>query len=300
MAWDHIKPDSRIINLETSVTTSNDFWRGKEIHYRMHPDNIDCLRAARIDCCTLANNHVLDWGYAGLDETLLALRRAGLKTAGAGHDRQEAEAPAIIDIFDKGRVIVLARGSASSGIPWSWCAKEHRAGVSLLQDMADRDVQDITKVVSGVMRDKDVVVASIHWGPNWGFEVPADIREFAHRLIDTAGVDLVFGHSSHHIKGIEIHQERLILYGCGDFLTDYEGISGHESFRGDLSLLYFVQLDATTGALVKLLMFPTTLRRMSVQRAGAEDVEWMQNVLNRESRPLGLDVRSVEDGWLSL
>lgn len=65
-------PDFRIINLETSITTSED-WAPKDIHYRMHPANIPCLTVAKVDCCVLANNHVLDWGRSGLVETLETL-----------------------------------------------------------------------------------------------------------------------------------------------------------------------------------------------------------------------------------
>ena len=60
-----VQPDARIINLETSITTNDEPWKGKGIHYRMHPDNVKCLTAADIDCCILANNHVLDWGEIG-------------------------------------------------------------------------------------------------------------------------------------------------------------------------------------------------------------------------------------------
>ena len=72
---DRVAPDVRIINLETSVTKSNDYWKGKGINYRMHPENISILTAAKIDVCSLANNHVLDWGYSGLLETLETLKR---------------------------------------------------------------------------------------------------------------------------------------------------------------------------------------------------------------------------------
>lgn len=82
--WEKMAPDLRIINLETSVTTSEDYWKGKGINYRMHPANAPCLTQARIDACSLANNHVLDWGYSGLRETLSTLQGAGVKTAGAG------------------------------------------------------------------------------------------------------------------------------------------------------------------------------------------------------------------------
>ena len=87
-------PDLRIINLETAVTRSEDC-APKGINYRMNPANLGCLTAAGIDCCALANNHVLDWGAAGLEETLETLQAAGLQTAGAGHNRSEALAPAL-------------------------------------------------------------------------------------------------------------------------------------------------------------------------------------------------------------
>ena len=89
--FERVSPDLRIINLETSVTSSNDYWKGKGINYRMHPRNIPCLTAANIDGCTLANNHVLDWGYAGLKETLATLKQAHIKTAGAGANIKEAQ-----------------------------------------------------------------------------------------------------------------------------------------------------------------------------------------------------------------
>jgi poly-gamma-glutamate capsule biosynthesis protein CapA/YwtB (metallophosphatase superfamily) len=60
------------------------------------------------------------------------------------------------------------------------------------------------------------------------------------------------GHSSHHTKAIEIYRSRLILYGCGDFLNDYEGIGGYEEFRDDLALMYFPDMDPTSAVLVAL------------------------------------------------
>ena len=92
------RPDARIINLETAVTASDDAQPGKGIHYRMHPDNLPCITSAEIDCCVLANNHVMDWGRAGLAQTLSVLHAAGLRTAGAGRDAQEAGAPAVMEL----------------------------------------------------------------------------------------------------------------------------------------------------------------------------------------------------------
>lgn len=66
-------------------------------------------------------------------------------------------------------------------------------------------------------------IPALGWG-NWGYGVTRRTREFAHELLDHAGVDLIHGHSSHHPLGIEVYRDKLILYGCGDFINDYEGI----------------------------------------------------------------------------
>jgi poly-gamma-glutamate synthesis protein (capsule biosynthesis protein) len=247
---ERVAPDLRIINLETAVTTSDE-WLGKGINYRMHPDNIPCITAARIDCCVLANNHVLDWGYGGFAETLETLHKANVKTAGAGRNLEGAEMPAVLEVAGKGRVIVLSYGSVTSGIPWDWAARDERPGVNLLHDLSGRTVGHIAEQVQAVKRPTDVVLASIHWGGNWGYRIPPDQRELAHRLINEAGVDIVHGHSSHHSKGIEVYKNRPILYGCGDFLNDYEGISGYQEYRDDLTLMYFPRMDAASGKLVR-------------------------------------------------
>lgn len=279
--------DARIINLETSITSAEDPWPGKEIHYRMHPDNVPCLTAGGIHCCALANNHVLDWGYQGLAETVGTLHRAGIHTAGAGRNAAEAAAPAIIEVPGKGRVIVFAFGGESSGVPRDWAAQEERAGVNFLRDLSIQTAEAIARQVSAVKRPGDIVIASIHWGGNWGFDIPAEQRAFAHRLIDAAAVDAVHGHSSHHIKGIEVYRDKLILYGCGDFLNDYEGIDGYDAYRGDLALMYFPTFDPASGRLLGLVMTPTRTRRFRVTRATGADARWLQATLAHEGRELG-------------
>lgn len=287
-------PDVSIINLETAVTTSSDFWPGKGINYRMHPKNIPCITAAGIDCCVLANNHVLDWGYDGLKETLTTLADAELKFAGAGRNLLEAEAPAIIEVAGKGRVLVFGFGDDSSGIPLQWGARHDKPGVNLLPDFSEHTLSRIAERISDLKQKGDCVVASIHWGGNWGYKIVNAQREFARRLIDLAHVDVVHGHSSHHPKGIEVYQGKPILYGCGDFLNDYEGISGHEEFRGDLSLMYLVTLDLATGKLVNLTMSPLQIKRFRLNYAAPKDAFWLQQVLDRESRLLGTKVNLVD------
>ena len=284
---ERVAPDVRMINLETAITRSNDFWPRKGINYRMHPDNIPCLTTAGIDCCALANNHVLDWGYSGLEETLQILTHAGIKYAGAGLNRKEAEAPVIVEIAGKGRVIVLSLGSVTSGIPRQWAATERRAGVNLLHAFSVNRVEQIAAALQDMRQPGDILLASIHWGGNWGYEVPAAQTAFAHQLIDIAGIDIVHGHSSHHPKGIEIYKQRPIIYGCGDFLNDYEGIGGYEAYRGDLALMYFVTLDATTGSVINFEMTPTTIRRFRVNFASREEAQWIGATLTREGERFG-------------
>lgn len=194
-----LRPDARIVNLETSITRSDD-WAAKGINYRMSAQNAVCLSAAAIDCCVLANNHVLDWGQAGLRETLASLAGLQIKTARAGPSSEEAVAAAILNIADKGRIIVFSMASATSGIPGSWSATAVSVGVNLLPDLSPATIQTIAEQILRVRRPHNVIVVSIYWGPNWGYEIPDQQRRFAHALIDNAPVSVIHGHSSHHAK----------------------------------------------------------------------------------------------------
>jgi poly-gamma-glutamate capsule biosynthesis protein CapA/YwtB (metallophosphatase superfamily) len=292
-------PDARIVNLETAVTV-NEQWEAKGINYRMHPDNVPCLGAARIDCCVLANNHVLDWGAAGLLETVEALHRAGIRTAGAGRDLREAQAPALLEVPGKGRTLLFSFGVQTSGIPEEWAATGEQAGVNLLPDLSEETVRRVAESVRALRRPGDWVVASLHWGGNWGYAIPHSHRTFARKFVDEAGVDLVHGHSSHHPLGIEVYRDKLILYGCGDFLNDYEGIEGYEAYRDDLALAYLATLDPSNGRLVRLDMQPFQIRRLRLSCAAEEDARWLRDTLDRECQPLGSRVELTEEGTLRL
>jgi len=299
-ALDKLNPDARIINLETSITQSDAPWKNKYIHYRMHPRNAACLASAKIDISLLANNHVLDWGYRGLAETMVTLEQTGIKTAGAGRDSKAASRPAIIDLEHKGRVIVSAWAHASSGVPPEWAASNNRAGVNRLDKLNANAVQRISNSIRPVKRPGDIAVVSIHWGGNWGYDISPVQIAFAHRLIDEASVDVVHGHSSHHVKGIEVYKGKLIIYGSGDLLNDYEGIGGHDQYRADLSLLYFAGIDPLTGRLVQLQMTPTQIRHLRINSANASDALWLKDMLNREGRQFSTRVRLNADNNLVL
>ena len=296
---ERVKPDVRIVNLETSITLSDDFWPDKDVHYRMHPENVECLAALGIDVCALANNHVLDWGTTGLLETIATLARSGIAPAGAGNNIREAEQPVSVELESGGRLLVFALGSETSGIPSSWAATERSPGVELLDDLSPATASRAASRLRERKRPGDVAIASIHWGTNWGYEVPSSFVHFAHRLVD-AGFDIVHSHSSHHARPIEVYRDRLILYGCGDFIDDYEGIEGYEAFRDDLALMYFATLDAASGELAELRMVPMQIRNFRLARPSREDVEWLRETIAGCSAPFGSSVDLGADGSLLL
>jgi poly-gamma-glutamate capsule biosynthesis protein CapA/YwtB (metallophosphatase superfamily) len=292
------RPDTRIINLETSITRSEDY-DPKGINYRMSPENADTLAAAHIDCCVLANNHILDWGRAGLLDTVTTLKRLGMKSAGAGRTLEEARAAAVLPI-GKGRVLVFSFAVPTSGTPRNWAAAPNTAGVNVLSDLSDTTIHRTTDWINGERRPGDVIVVSIHWGPNWGYEVSGAQRRFAHALVDGADVSIVHGHSSHHAKAIEVYRDRLVLYGCGDFLNDYEGIRGHEDYRDDLAVMYFVDIAATSGAVSCIELVPLGIKQFKLVPASAGDIEWLQHTLNRESRRFATSVVVTSPGHLTV
>eukprot|EP01013_Petalomonas_cantuscygni_P025554 TRINITY_DN47555_c0_g1_i1.p1 TRINITY_DN47555_c0_g1~~TRINITY_DN47555_c0_g1_i1.p1 ORF type:complete len:402 (+),score=42.30 TRINITY_DN47555_c0_g1_i1:220-1425(+) len=297
----HENPEAFIINLETAITRAETWDRNKGIHYRMSPENAAIvLPAGRVSCVVLANNHAGDWGLdTGLAETLSVLERLRLPVAGAGQNAAEASRPA--QTGQGGRVLVFGLAGMDAGTPYQWAATHARPGVAYTEDgFGAADVAALKKRVAAVKRAGDVAVLSVHWGSNWDLGVSTRHREFARRVVTECDIDLVHGHSSHHIRPVEVVAGRLVLYGCGDFVSDYEGIDfaqqGHadDAYRPGLGALWLPSLDEATGQLLRLRVVPLRNRRLSEERytdATHPDILWVQRML---SRSLGRDERSGE------
>ena len=275
-------PALRVINLETAVTGNGSPWPRKGIHYRMHPDNLPAVEAAGVDVAVLANNHVLDWGREGHEQSLAALASAGIACCGAGRSQDAACAPVALETGD-GRMLIFALAMASSGVPASWAAGAQRSGVCYTEQVDAGALAALVERIETHRQPGDRVVVSIHWGGNWGYEVGADRRRFARELIDRAGVDIVHGHSSHHPAPLEFHNGGLILYGCGDLINDYEGIGGKESFRPDLSLMYFPEFERGGRGVARLRMAVMRIERFRLHRAAPEDARWLAGRLTEVS-----------------
>ncbi|MBR9997438.1 MAG: CapA family protein, partial [Cyclobacteriaceae bacterium] len=120
--WEQFSPVLKIINLETSITSRDTWWPDKAVNYRMHPENIDCLTAAGIDYCALANNHLLDFGRSGMNQTLEVLEKSDIAFSGSGDNLEKAAKPAIFSLQDNNRILIFSAGMTTSGIPPAWAA----------------------------------------------------------------------------------------------------------------------------------------------------------------------------------
>jgi poly-gamma-glutamate synthesis protein (capsule biosynthesis protein) len=292
-------PDLSIVNLETSATAAAHPDPSKGIHYRMHPGNLSALTALPAHCAVLANNHTLDWGTSGLVDTLQAVEGYGMAPVGAGRSAAEARRPARLMMPDGGHALVAACAHESSGVPEAWAATAEGAGVWVAPKLNEEAVAAVAEALSGASGGNELRVCSIHWGGNWGYTVPPQQQRFAHALVDQAGVDIVFGHSSHHPKGIEVYKERLILYGCGDFINDYEGIPGHEEYRPELVCGYFATVD-DAGELEALELVPFVIRGFRLRRAGPRSAAWLEQTLTTESARFGTSLQRTEGNTLEL
>ena len=196
--------------------------------------------------------------------------------------------------------MIFSCGTAFQRHPRRMGRHRHQARREFLPDLSGAAADEVIARASAARQPGDVVVVSIHWGSNWGYDVDRDQACFAHRLIN-GGVDLIHGHSSHHPRPIETYRGKLILYGCGDCIDDYEGISGSpKAYRDDLRLLYFASVRPDTGELAALRMVPMQARKMRLHQARPADSKWLATILGQISRPFGARITREPGGALVL
>jgi poly-gamma-glutamate synthesis protein (capsule biosynthesis protein) len=183
-------------------------------------------------------------------------------------------------------------------VPAGWAAGPGQAGVALLPDLSPATAQRLASDIARWRKPDDRVVVSVHWGGNWGLAVPQAHREFAHRLIDAGAVDVVHGHSSHHALPVEVYRGKLVLYGCGDLVNDYEGIDPREALRSDVGCLYLVTLQRGSGRLDRLEVVPLRLKRFQLTTADAAEHRWLARVYASADRALGQQpARQASGAW---
>jgi poly-gamma-glutamate synthesis protein (capsule biosynthesis protein) len=294
--WGDVLPhlwqaDLRIANLECALTRHAQPWARswKMFHFRADPGAVHCLQAARIDACSLANNHILDFEARGLRDTLHTLDAAGIHHAGAGINAGEAAAPALIDIAGEQscRIALLA---FTDNQP-DFAAAEQQPGTNYLE--VSLHAETLARVADAIAqaraRGADWVVFSNHWGANF-IERPApDFRRFAHRVIEL-GADAYYGHSAHICQGIEIYRNKPILYDTGDFIDDY---AVDPVLRNDRSCLFRLLFDL--GQLQRVELIPVRLAVAQVRLARGEDFAAIATRMEKLCAELGTPLERQAD-----
>lgn len=278
--------DLRLINLECVIAESGEPWTRtpKVFHFRADPSAMETLRIAGIDCVSLANNHVLDYGETALREMLDRLDKAHIRYAGAGHDLAEASRPAILQANEI-RIAVVA---FTDNQP-EWAATPSQLGVNFVPISPD-GVARLEDAIAAATAHADLVICSAHWGPNMRQRPTREFQDFAHRLIDL-GVDLIHGHSAHVFQGIEVYRGKPILYDTGDFVDDY---AVDPELRNDRSFLFLLALSPTGVTGIDLL--PMLISHCQVNRATGEDFDQACATMQQLSAELGSQLELRPEG----
>ena len=288
--WGDVLPlldaaDLRIINLECAITEHKQPWSltPKVFHFRADPVATEVLKTARIDACSLANNHTLDFEERGLLDTLRHLEKAGIRYAGAGRDAEEAARPVLLE----GGVALVA--FTDNEPPFA--AGPDRPGTNYLPVSLEPEVLRRVEVAVRAAREAGArtIVFSNHWGPNM-VQRPREIfRRFARAVVDR-GVDVYYGHSAHVFQGVEIYRGKPILYDTGDFIDDY---AIDPDLRNDHSFLF--RLSTEDGELRRLELFPVVLPYARVELAGGEEREEILDLMQNLSAEMGTTFDRRED-----
>lgn len=250
-----LNEDLRIISLEAAPTRTinNNDIPSKSIHYHINIDNVTGLfsRFLRPYIFCLANNHSMDMGYTALIKETIPLLP---NVVGIGVNRNEAYKPKII-----GNIMISAFGAGCAGVASDWIGVAYLPPITNIENV--NHAFTIISTAITTIKNKFKII-SIHWGPNSSHNNDDQYyrRSLAHRLIDELGIDMIHGHSSHHVRGIELYKEKLILYGAGDFVNDYEQIPASYNRTG---ALYVVDIDDATKTLTNLQIIPVEMRKLS-------------------------------------
>ncbi len=275
--------DFNIINLETTLTTSTTKVP-KVFNFKANPDKVQTLLAGSIHVANVANNHILDFSLEGMFETLATLDQAGIKHVGAGKNEYEARTPVILE--KKGiRIGILGYTDNEP----TWAAEPDKPGTNYIK------VGDLTTIKEDIQKLKryvDIIIVSIHWGPNFREKPNPYFRDFAHKIIES-GADIIHGHSAHILQGIEVYKEKLIMYDTGDFIDDY---AVHSFLPNNQSCLFLVCVSKE--GVHRLQLVPVVIKNMQVNKAYARDYHTIIERVKKLSQELGTQVTDTGEAFI--
>jgi poly-gamma-glutamate synthesis protein (capsule biosynthesis protein) len=294
--WGDILPamkdsDALLVNLECALTSHTGQWtdgEDKAFYFRADPAAVRTLQIADVDFVSLANNHAGDFETEGLLETVSVLDHAGIAHAGAGRSLAEAERPAILDVTGY-QVGILA----FADYPVAWAARPWRAGINYTK--VSTHPRHLHRIEDGIRSARtlcDLVIFSIHWGPNMQSRPNSEFKEFARAVVD-AGADVFWGHSAHVVQGVEIWNGRPIIYDTGDFVDDY---AVDPYLRNDLSSLFLLCVRPPDVDRIDLI--PVKIDDMQVNMAHDDERKWFAERFVRLCSEMGTEVD--HDGKLTI
>jgi poly-gamma-glutamate capsule biosynthesis protein CapA/YwtB (metallophosphatase superfamily) len=235
--WGNLLPlmketDLNIINLETTLT-NNKIKNNKTFNFRASPDKVKSLVNANVTIVNLANNHIMDYNKEGLLETIETLDKAGIQHIGAGKNFNEATNPVV---KHKNNISLGIFGLTDNEPQWK---ANSGSGINYIDINNKKDKETTLASIKELKEKTDIVIVTIHWGPNMQEKPSAKFIEFGHAMVDH-GANIVHGHSAHILQGIEIYNNNLILYDTGDFVDDYVV---DPDLRNDLSAFFVIKVN---------------------------------------------------------
>jgi poly-gamma-glutamate capsule biosynthesis protein CapA/YwtB (metallophosphatase superfamily) len=204
-------PDVAVVNLESAVTergTAQD----KQYVFRAPPVALTALASAGIDTASAANNHGLDYGAEGLEDTLVAEQFTGFDLIGIGHNAAEAYAPHRMEVKGQRIATIAATQVLDEQFVSSWTATDEQAGLA-----SAKDVDRLVAAVAAARIDSDTLVVFLHWGIEQQECPSANQQTLAQQLVD-AGADIVVGSHAHRPQGAGRLGNAFIGYGLGNFV----------------------------------------------------------------------------------
>jgi Bacterial capsule synthesis protein PGA_cap len=204
--------DLAMVNLETAITTRGEPVAGKNYHFRSPPASFTALRAAGVDVVNMANNHALDYGPVGMQDTFDAIKSSHFPVVGLGHDATEAYRPYRTVIKGQRIAILSALDWLEPDLVDAWSATDTQPGVAFSIDRTR-----LVAAVQAVRPEVDTLVVFLHWGTEETSCASSEQQDLAATLL-AAGADIVVGSHAHRVFGAGHVGPALVAYGLGNFV----------------------------------------------------------------------------------
>ena len=204
--------DLAMVNLETAITDRGEPVAGKNFHFRSPTASFTALKAAGVDVVNMANNHALDYGPEGMQDTFNAIASSKLPVVGIGHNAAEAYRPYRTVIHGQRIAIFGALDWLEPALIPAWSATDTQPGVAMSIDRTR-----LVAAVRAVRPEVDTLVVFLHWGTEETYCASPEQQDLARTLL-AAGADIVVGSHAHRVFGAGKVGTALVAYGLGNFV----------------------------------------------------------------------------------